>query len=178
MRSALGSRTDRTFVAESRISLAPLGGPFVQKLCRFFVLLVFQQLLNQPAARIVGDFDRDFFLFRIRQCQPAFDFEQRAGHHDEITGLIEVQELLQRLQIPLKLCGDLGDRQVEQIQFAPSDQKQHQVQRPGIAIKFHAIRDSHGRECSLVLQNPATESRSMRLSVPKPSRHLLREKEA
>ena len=77
------------------------------------------------------------------QCLSAFDFQQRAGHHDEIAGQVEIQEL-QRRQVPLKLRGDFGDRQVDQIQFVPPDQEQQQVQRPGKKIKFNSVIDGHG----------------------------------
>ena len=147
-------------VAEARIPLAPFGRAFLQNLGGLFEFLVFEQLLNQAVAWIVAGFDGNFFLFGAGQNETTFDFDQRAGHDDKVTGQVEVQEL-QRRQIPLKLRGDLRDRQVEQIEFVPPNQEQQQVQRAGVAIKLNTVDGGHGREC-IPLEEQRTEERRSR----------------
>src|SRR5262249_13254740 len=83
--------------------------------------------------------DRHFgFFIRARQDHAALDLDERTGHDDEAPDHIEIDDL-DHLQQFEELRGDLGDRQIDNIQLMPPYQGQQQVVRTCKNVQLHAI---------------------------------------
>ncbi len=82
-----------------------------------------------------------FLARRARQQHARLDLGQDRGHHQVFGGQLEAQ-LLHRLDVVDVLAGDLGDRDVEDVQVLPADQVQQQVERAfeGLEDDFQRIR--------------------------------------
>ena len=71
---------------------------------------------------------------RPRQQHARLDLGQRRGHHQILAGELELQ-FLHQLDVLHVLAGDLGDRDVENVDVLPADQVQQQIERPSKASR-------------------------------------------
>jgi hypothetical protein len=100
-------------------------GQGVDFLGGLLVALVLHEPANQIGARIV------FFVLagrRARQQHPRFDLREDRRHHQIVGGQLEAQ-FVHHFDVAHVLPGDLGHRNVEDIEVLSTDQVQQEVQR-------------------------------------------------
>jgi hypothetical protein len=124
-------------VGESWVAFLPLGGTIFESLRGVLELAVFEQLLNQVAARIFIEFDFGFGFVR-GQHESAFDFRQRAGHDDEVANGVEVDGF-EQLEIVEKLSDNGCDWQLADIELIASNEVEQEVEGTGVEVEFDAV---------------------------------------
>ncbi len=103
--------TRRKVVGQPRVLLLPLLTAFFEHAGRVFVLLVFEQTFDQLVAWV---FDFLGVFFDLWQRHPGLDFNQQAGHFDEVAYGIDVH-LLQDVQVLEVLVCDQSDGNIQHI---------------------------------------------------------------
>ncbi len=91
-----------------------------------FEALVFLQPADELGARIV--FRSVALQGRTREQHPRLDLRQCRGHHHVLASKLELQ-VLHQLDVLHVLLGDLGERNVENVEILPADEIQKQVER-------------------------------------------------
>ncbi len=99
-----------------------------------------------------------------RQQHARLDLGQDRGHHQVFGGQLEAQ-VLQDLDVIDVLAGDLGDRDIEDVEVLPADQVQQQVERAFEGLEDHFQRIRRDVQVLRHLQN--------RLSLEHGQRHFL-----
>ncbi len=85
--------------------------------------------LQPPHQLSAGVFFQPFLDWRSRQQQPRLDLGQDRGHQQVFGGQFQPHHVMHQLDIGHVLPGDLGNRDVQDVQVLPADQVQQQVQR-------------------------------------------------
>ena len=79
------------------------------------------------------------FRLRPRQQHARLDLGQHRGHHQVLGRQFQAQ-VLHQVDVLHVLVGDVGDRDVEDVQVLAADQIQQQVERPLEGIEEHLQR--------------------------------------
>ena len=123
--------------------------------------LVLLQPAHQFGARI---FFFAGFGRRARQQQARFDLGQDRGHHQILGRQFEL-DVLHQADVVDVLAGDLGHRDVEDVEVLPADQVQQQVERTFERVENHLQRIGRDVQILRDLQH--------RLPTHQRQRHLL-----
>ena len=89
---------------------------------------VFEQLMDQFLARIVGRILFNLLLFRPHEHNAALDFQQHRRQDKEIAGCLDVNDL-QYVEVLSKLVRDQRNGNIADIYFITLDQMQEQIKR-------------------------------------------------
>ena len=109
----------------------------VDALGRALEALVLLQPAHELGARI--GFLAASGRVHTRQQHARLDLGERRGHQQIFAGQLELQHLHQ-LDVARVLAGDLGDRNVEDVEILPPDQIQQQIERALEGLEEHLER--------------------------------------
>ena len=74
------------------------------------------------------------------QQQPRLDLGQDRGHQQVFSGQFQPHHIAHQLDVAHVLPGDLGDRDIQDVQVLPPDQIQQQIQRTFECLQDHLER--------------------------------------
>ena len=128
----------------------PVAGPVFQQHGGIPVLLVFEQPLHQI---LPVHLHRFLDLFRPGHQCPGLDLQQHAGEFDKLPHLID-RQILEHRQMGDEFAGDLGDRNLGDVDLVPLHEIEEQVHRPGkdvgCYLEFHGpVSTGAGRPAGL-----------------------------
>jgi hypothetical protein len=137
-----GHAADRQFVGfefershRPRVALHSFGLPILQVLGDHLELSVLDQSLDELFAGV--DLFALFVDRRSRKEHLRLDPNERGRHDQVLPGQLQI-ELLHEAQMPEILGGDVGDRDIRDVQLVPLDEVQEQIERPLECVELDA----------------------------------------